>query len=108
MCASEDSHALPDVRCEHTVSEPPTDTDLQEVLEEADNILCEAREDVPGDVPGVLLPKHGKGTKAVLDSIHKNDIHYLKGCRSVRFFRIADGLSLHMQRKGPFSNSHHS
>ena len=43
-------------RCEHTVSELPTDTDLQEVLEEADNILCEARE----GVPGVLLQKHGK------------------------------------------------
>ena len=36
--------------------------------------------------------------RAVLNSIHKDDIHYLKGCKSVRFFRSADGtpsLSLH-------------
>ena len=35
LCVSEDSTS----RCEHTVSELPTDTDLQEVLEGADNIL---------------------------------------------------------------------
>ena len=37
----------------------------------------------------------GSGTayavRAVLDSIHKDDIYYLKGCKSVRFFRSADG-----------------
>ena len=85
-------------RCEHTVREPPTDTDLQEVLEGADNIFYEAKE----DIPGVRFQKHGKENwvpvRAALDSIHKDDIHYLKGCKSVRFFRSADGtpsLSLH-------------
>ena len=33
---------------EHRVSEPPTDTDLQEVLEGSDNILYETKEDVTG------------------------------------------------------------
>ena len=54
------------------------------------------------DVPRVRFQKHGKENwvpvRAVLDSIHKDDIHYLKGCKSVRFFRSADGtpsLSLH-------------
>ena len=94
FCVAEDSTS----RCEHTVREPPTDTDLQEVLEGADNIFYEAKE----DIPGVRFQKHGKENwvpvRAALDSIHKDDIHYLKGCRSVRFFRSADGtpsLSLH-------------
>ena len=71
---------------------------LQEVLEGADNILYEAKE----DIPGIRFQKHGKENwvpvRAVLDSIHKDDIHYLKGCKSVRFFRSTDGtpsLSLH-------------
>ena len=66
LCVSEDSTS----KYEHRVSEHPTDTDLQEVLEGADSILYEAKE----------------------------DIRYLKGCKSVRFFRSADGtpsLSLH-------------
>ena len=44
LCVSEDSTS----KYEHRVSEHPTDTDLQEVLEGADNILYEAKEDVPG------------------------------------------------------------
>ena len=44
LCVSEDSTS----KYEHRVSERPTDTDLQEVLEGADNILYEAKEDVPG------------------------------------------------------------
>ena len=85
-------------KCEHRVSEPPTDADLQEVLEGADNILYVAK----GDIPGVQFQKHRNENwvpvRADLDSIHKDDIHYLKGCKSIRFFRSADGmpsLSLH-------------
>ena len=78
-------------RCKYTVSEPPTDGDLQEVLEGADNILYEAKE----DIPGVWFQKHGKENwvpvRAVLDSIHKDDIHYLKGCKLAWFFRSGDG-----------------
>ena len=78
LCVSEDSVS----KCENRVSEPPTDTDLQEVLEGADNILYEAKE----DIPGVRFQKHGKENwvpvRAVLDCIHK-DIHYLKDCKSV-------------------------
>ena len=40
LCVSEDSTS----EYEHRVSEPPTDTDLQEVLEGADNILYEVKE----------------------------------------------------------------
>ena len=74
------------------------------MLEGADNILYEAKE----DVPGVRFQKHGKENwvpvRAVLHSIHKDDIHYLKGCKSVRFFRSADGtlsLSLHKGKQLP-------
>ena len=96
LCVSEDSTS----KYKNRVSEPPTDTDLQEMLEGADNILYEAKE----DVPGVRFQKHGKENwvpvRAVLDSIHKDDIHYLKGCESVRFFRSADGTPSLSLRKG--------
>ena len=52
LCVSEDTAS----KCKNRVSEPPTDTDLQEVLEGADNILYEAKE----NVPGVRFQKHGK------------------------------------------------
>ena len=46
---------------------------------------------LPGQCPGLPGSGTAYAVKAVLDSIHKDDIYYLKGCKSVRFFRSADG-----------------
>ena len=60
-----------------TSREPPTDTDLQEVLEGAD-IFYEAKE----DIPGVRFQKDGKENwvpvRAALDSIHKDRVTNMK------------------------------